>query len=181
MGQLVTTIICNTNNVRVWLMGPTSGIRFIVQAELSGVSLFLMANSKLQNKPNETMQLLKKLNFVPDYIVRGNVNHDIDPKLSNIRHMSVYQEAFPNATYTPYFGRRLPQTCEADFTNCKDSNHGHTCTPGPINSYAQEFVSSIQNSGPVNTIKSETLDDMWDGVMEKEFSTKKGKSHWIPK
>jgi len=183
MGQLVTTIICNTNNVRVWLLGGTNetGNRFVGQAEQSGVSLFLMSNSELQNKPNETVQLLKSINFVPNYIVRGNVNHDMDPKLSNIRHMSVFWEAFPNATYMPHFGRRLPQTCEADFTNCKDSNHGHTCTPGPINSYAQDFVSSIQNSGPANTITAETLDDMWDGVMKKAKKKSKHYPGYQPK
>ena len=116
MGQLVSTVVCNTENVLVWLLGSLSSNSLFVKAVDSGVTLVLFSNWK--QYPKESLPLLKSMNFVPDYIVRGAKNHDDHPLESASAHRDMYMKAFPNATYVPFMQRHLPSNCHADFKNC---------------------------------------------------------------
>jgi len=126
-----------------------------VRSLQSNVTLLLICNHpELQHSPNKTMELLKSANFIPDYIVRGKINkantnatpeemHSIN---FSTEHRDTFLKEFPNASYLKYPGRRLPSTCRADFQNCHEKKGKHTCLPGPVNTYAQDFVHAIMSS-----------------------------------
>mmetsp|Transcript_39274 Transcript_39274/g.71941 ORF Transcript_39274/g.71941 Transcript_39274/m.71941 type:complete len:448 (+) Transcript_39274:70-1413(+) len=155
MGELVYTVICNTENVDTWLLGGVTGNSLLVRSLQSNVTLLLICNHpELQHSPNKTMELLKSANFIPDYIVRGKINkantnatpeemHSIN---FSTEHRDTFLKEFPNASYLKYPGRRLPSTCRADFQNCHEKKGKHTCLPGPVNTYAQDFVHAIMSS-----------------------------------
>ena len=70
MAQLVTTVVCNTKNVRVWLLGSKDDHSFLVKALDSGVTLILISNLK-QLLFKSKQPLLNSINFIPDYVLRG--------------------------------------------------------------------------------------------------------------
>ena len=126
MAQLVTTVVCNTKNVRVWLLGSKDDHSFLVKALDSGVTLILISNlkqllykSKQKLNPRKTLPLLNSINFIPDYVLRGPwmwEEHEgqgskigTEERLATREHGDMFSD-FTNATYVRMLERHLPST-----------------------------------------------------------------------
>lgn len=142
IGQLISTIICNSKHVdHVWLLEGSTSNSLFVKSTQPNITLLLVCNSiKLQNSPADTLTFMKTINFTPDYIIRGITNN----KVKNDDHHKIFTEEFPFATYlnTTINHRNLPDNCRADFRNC-EQGIGHTCLPGPVNTFAEQLVRNI--------------------------------------
>ena len=179
LAQLVYSILCNTDEVdAVWLLDGLSGNSLYTQSSHKNVSLLLIDNYyDLQLNPPETLTMMNTINYNPDYIIKGPINwraveNQTNQQIIYIQHKQLFQEEFPNALYLAYRGKQaihqarpLPNNCRADFFNCgwddlnsthceKSCTDGHTCLPGPANSYAENFTKHILSMP----------EDTWDNI-----------------
>ena len=81
-----------------------------------------------------TISALTTIGYIPDIIVLAKLNFPVIPISTRY---SMYTEQWPNAKMHMHHNK-LPQGCAADFKNCGLSET-HTCTPGPILRYSEEF------------------------------------------
>ena len=149
MSELIATIVCNTDNAHVWALKEGGGSSLFVDVYKSNVSLLLISNIWLQYQPQKSLELLRRISFVPNVIMHGNINKvraEVFRNISN-NHKHLYTKEFPDASYVTYehnagygSGSLLPGTCTADFQNCNASGHGHTCIPGPIHIHAENII-----------------------------------------
>lgn len=155
MGELISTIICNTVGVEsAMMLGGWNGNSLYVKSLQNNAAILLICNhARLQTNPEKSLGLLKKVNFSPNYIIRGSVNEihckgQTCPTGLGQAHHDIYMAEFPNALYLPFEGRRLPKNCNADFQNCIVGG-GHTCLPGPINEYAEDLAKILLQTSDV--------------------------------
>ena len=185
--QLVFTVLCNTDEVdAVWLLDSLNGNSLYTQSSRENVSLLLIDNYyELQRNPPEILKILHTINFTPNYIIKGPINEGglinddgikSDRTFNNEQHKQLFRGEFPNALYLDYVinGRPLPSNCRADFFNCGwdtvnsshcgETCHGkHTCLPGPVIPYAENFTKHILSmpKGNWNNIKSTSYYQEW--------------------
>lgn len=76
MAQLIYTIVCNTDDVNVWVLQdhPGEDNSLYAKSMQYNVTLLLIDNHWLQTEPATTLKMLKMMHFIPDYIVSGTVN-----------------------------------------------------------------------------------------------------------
>ena len=175
MGQVGTTIICNTPNVVVWNLEVNRAPihdeyqnSVFVYVPQHNVTMMLWSNniSQLNTCKEESAAMLKEYGFIPDHIVTGvlNKNKDIDDcdkvvavvrkgrenALSYFPEVKLYKEIFNLYTYVSN------NECCGDGGNCcvfsectgkAGEGYGcHSCLPGPINAVAENLVKLMISS-----------------------------------
>jgi len=154
MAEVVDIVVCNTDGVHVWVLDGNEGNSLYAHAPRSNVSLMLLSNvNRLNMFPQEVLSMLKDVEYVPTHVVMGSLNFLQGIAGNNsliLEHREIFTSQFPEASYLEFFGRQLPTSCASDFRDCINTtcgqNPGHTCMPGPINEFAEDFVYSIVHS-----------------------------------
>ena len=138
LAQLIITVLCNSD-VNVWHLEKGTN-DFFAYSLSNDAALLLLDNDVYWNLNQiKTSELLKR-HFTPTTILLGSLNSKPEePAPLPMREM-FYRECFPQSVMVQYAGRWLPNTCRADFTHCRQESGGHTCIPGPINAFAENFV-----------------------------------------
>ena len=149
--QKIQTLICNSK-CHVWADIRTNDV--VAYDDESGVLLTLFDNDPTLNGDVPfTQWVVEWFMGNPTLVVLGDFNardwpgwghsfpHGWAKQMAPEARMSEWVRAFPGAVVMSYGGRRLPNNCRAEFTDCDPDNRvGHTCIPGPVNRYAEALV-----------------------------------------
>lgn len=152
IAELVYGFVCGTPSVDVWFVDGVDGNSIVAYAPKTNVTLFMLSNHRnLQVQPESSLGLLRQIEFIPNYIIRGPVNWvRVETFISlTERHRKIYMKEFPAAYYQEYFDPHTPTGCFADFMNCREfDGFGHPCMPGPISMASEDFVKTVLLTDP---------------------------------
>jgi len=172
LGQLATTVVCNTEDAVVWSLEAEHGNSFLAYHPEANVTMMIVSNAPeiLVRKPKETFAMLERIRYVPDYFVLGSLNHwnlPADVRTCNetrhyvgrFREWMLYQR-YRNASPRSYVEIFDPDALTTDSDCCAEENcrpkrkdhphwksrHCHACLPGALNSKTEGFVRRILES-----------------------------------
>jgi len=148
LAEMLDTIICNSHSV-VWNIDGIETNSLLAVDFAGDVALLMLDNDEhWTHHHNRTSNMLHRASFLTSkqtIIVLGDLNNYLCSSCKSEAHLrtAAWNRSFPDAAVLTYDGSLLPSGCEADFHNCKNSVHGHTCFPGPIIQVAETMVRNM--------------------------------------
>lgn len=145
LAEIVVSILCADPPTKLWLIDPpTNSLMAFYQEHMALV--LMMDNDKQWNSHTSSMiELLKKVEFNPSFIVLGPLNSEGPTDHAN--RVSEYAAAFHTSIIIESVPK-LRNDCPADFKNCDTSirgaRAGHQCLPGPVVRHSEALMRWIK-------------------------------------